>query len=321
MPGVGIQVPPNLSDWWPELVRAGATDLGGLSANGDHISPEHPFPSPTQVRKRLAGDGFALTERLCVYPEYIDREWIAEPVLDVIKSRYWSFIPRRGSGRRAELRVADDAAPRAIERAARGQRADARGADRAVRRAAPRGDRGHARRRRRAAPPPGRRHRHVRRQPQHQRLQRVHGRAARSAASASRALARRLRALARGVRAARPRGGRGRRDRDLHPVRDPPRLGAGGLRGLAAVRQADRAPAAPARLLADGGRAHVRRQRPGAAGGVRAAARGRARVDARHGGRGPARRRPRADLAQQAAGGALGARSSRPRTPRASARP
>ena len=41
-----MQIPPNLSDWWPELVDAGATDLGGLSANGDHISPEHPFPSP-----------------------------------------------------------------------------------------------------------------------------------------------------------------------------------------------------------------------------------------------------------------------------------
>jgi FO synthase len=121
MPEVGIQVPPNLSDWWPQLVRAGATDLGGLSANGDHISPEHPFPSPAQVRKRLAEDGVALSERLCVYPEYIDREWISEPVLDVIKSRYWSFIPRRGSGRRAEVRVADDAAPRAVERALDGR--------------------------------------------------------------------------------------------------------------------------------------------------------------------------------------------------------
>src|SRR5918994_3766528 len=50
----------------------GATDLGGLSANGDHISPEHPFPSPHQVRKRLAAEGAALTERLCVYPQYID---------------------------------------------------------------------------------------------------------------------------------------------------------------------------------------------------------------------------------------------------------
>ncbi|HEY3729532.1 MAG TPA: 5-amino-6-(D-ribitylamino)uracil--L-tyrosine 4-hydroxyphenyl transferase CofH [Solirubrobacteraceae bacterium] len=121
MPEIGIQVPPNLSDWWPELVSAGATDLGGLSANGDHISPEHPFPSPAQVRKRLAVDGVALSERLCVYPEYIDPEWISEPVLDVIKSRYWSFIPRRGSGRRAQLSVAGDLAPRAIERAQAGR--------------------------------------------------------------------------------------------------------------------------------------------------------------------------------------------------------
>jgi FO synthase len=117
MPSVGIQVPPNLSDWWSELVGAGATDLGGLSANGDHISPEHPFPSPSVVRKRLAGDGFALSERLCVYPEYIDPEWVSEPVMDVIRGRFWSFIPRRGSGRRMELTVGDGVAPRAVQRA------------------------------------------------------------------------------------------------------------------------------------------------------------------------------------------------------------
>ncbi len=99
MPDVGIQVPPNLADWWPELVAAGATDLGGLSANGDHISPEHPFPSPHQVRKRLQADGYALTERLCVYGSYIDPEWVEQGVMDVIKSCYWSFIPRRGSAR------------------------------------------------------------------------------------------------------------------------------------------------------------------------------------------------------------------------------
>ena len=51
MPDVGIQVPPNLADWWRELVAAGATDLGGLSANGDHISPEHPFPRPTRCAR------------------------------------------------------------------------------------------------------------------------------------------------------------------------------------------------------------------------------------------------------------------------------
>jgi FO synthase len=99
MGDVGIQIPPNLADWWGELVAAGATDLGGLSANGDHISPEHPFPSPHQVRKELQRDGVALTERLCVYPQYIDPEWVAPGVLDTIKAKYWSFIPRRGSGR------------------------------------------------------------------------------------------------------------------------------------------------------------------------------------------------------------------------------
>jgi FO synthase len=98
MGDVGIQIPPNLADWWPELLAAGATDLGGLSANGDHISPEHPFPSPHQVRKQLQAGGVALTERLCVYPQYIDPEWMAPAVMDTIKVKYWSFIPRRGSG-------------------------------------------------------------------------------------------------------------------------------------------------------------------------------------------------------------------------------
>ncbi len=105
MPDVGVQVPPNLSEFWPELVEAGATDLGGLSANGDHISPEEPFPSPHQVRKELAPRGYALSERLCVYPQYMDPEWMEQGVLDVVKLKYWSFIPRRGSGRRSEERI------------------------------------------------------------------------------------------------------------------------------------------------------------------------------------------------------------------------
>jgi FO synthase len=116
MADVGVQVPPNLADWWPELVDAGATDLGGLSANGDHISPEEPFPSPHQVRKELAPRGFALTERLCAYPQYLDPEWMEQGVLDVVKLKYWSFIPRRGSGRRQEEQVAPEIAPRAIEK-------------------------------------------------------------------------------------------------------------------------------------------------------------------------------------------------------------
>jgi len=122
MPDVGIQVPPNLSEHWPELVAAGATDLGGLSANGDHISPEHPFPSPHQVRKRLAQDGVALTERLCVYGKYIDADWVAQGVLDTITTKYWSFIPRRGSGRtEAPFSINNDLVGPAVARARTGE--------------------------------------------------------------------------------------------------------------------------------------------------------------------------------------------------------
>jgi FO synthase len=121
MPDVGIQIPPNLADWWPELVEEGATDLGGLSANGDHISPEEPFPSPHQVRKQLAPRGYALTERLCAYPQYLDPEWMEQSVLDVVKLKFWSFIPRRGSGRRRSEPPAPELAPRAIERGRRGE--------------------------------------------------------------------------------------------------------------------------------------------------------------------------------------------------------
>jgi len=120
MPDVGVQVPPNLSDAWAELVEAGATDLGGLSANGDHISPEEPFPSPHEVRKGLAPKGYALTERLCVYPQYMDSEWMEQGVLDVIKLKYWSFIPRKGSGRRNGEMIDSKLAPLAIEKGREG---------------------------------------------------------------------------------------------------------------------------------------------------------------------------------------------------------
>jgi FO synthase len=121
MPDVGIQIPPNLADWWDDLVDAGATDLGGLSANGDHISPEHAFPSPHEVRKRLRPRGYALTERLCVYPQYLEPDWMEQGVLDVVKLKYWSFIPRRGSGRREERAIDPELAPAAVEKGVRGE--------------------------------------------------------------------------------------------------------------------------------------------------------------------------------------------------------
>src|SRR5262249_28328945 len=54
---------------------------------------------------------------LCVYPQYMDQEWIEQGVLDVIKTKFWSFIPRRGSGRRDERPIHSELVPAAIGKA------------------------------------------------------------------------------------------------------------------------------------------------------------------------------------------------------------
>ena len=250
MPDVGIQIPPNLSDWWVDLVEEGATDLGGLSANGDHISPEQAFPSPHQVRKRLAPQGYALTERLCAYPQYLEPEWIEQSVLDVVKLKFWSFIPRKGSGRREERVDRPGRCPaRDREGAARARRSPRRSWPRCSPRRA-RGDRGDACRGRRAARRAGRRDRDLRRQPQHQLHQHLRRRLRVLRVRAGQALARRLPRDGGRLPGAGPGGGRLRRDRDLHAGRHPPGLHARALRALAAAGQGGRAADPPARVLA-----------------------------------------------------------------------
>jgi FO synthase len=72
------------------------------------------------MRKRLAPRGAALSERLCVYPQYMNPTWLEQGVLDAIKVKYWSFIPRGESGRREERTIRRDLVPAAIARAQSG---------------------------------------------------------------------------------------------------------------------------------------------------------------------------------------------------------
>ncbi|MBA3262836.1 MAG: 5-amino-6-(D-ribitylamino)uracil--L-tyrosine 4-hydroxyphenyl transferase CofH, partial [Thermoleophilaceae bacterium] len=46
-----------------------------------------------------------------------DPAWMDQGVLDVVKSSYWSFIPRNGSGRREERTIRHDLVPGAVARA------------------------------------------------------------------------------------------------------------------------------------------------------------------------------------------------------------
>jgi FO synthase len=74
-PRARIQAPPNLIDAeFALLLRAGIDDWGGVSpVTPDHVNPERPWPQIDLLRERSAEAGFALRERLTIYPEFVRR--------------------------------------------------------------------------------------------------------------------------------------------------------------------------------------------------------------------------------------------------------
>jgi FO synthase len=78
---VHLQAPPNLSPHDVEtIVGAGIDDWGGVSpVTPDHVNPEYPWPHLDELARRTTAAGHQLTERLCVYPEYVRRPdpWLA----------------------------------------------------------------------------------------------------------------------------------------------------------------------------------------------------------------------------------------------------
>jgi len=73
---INVQAPPNLSDEkYPSLLKAGLNDWGGISPlTIDFINPEKPWPHIAELAARTADEGYELTERLNVYPEYVHRD-------------------------------------------------------------------------------------------------------------------------------------------------------------------------------------------------------------------------------------------------------
>lgn len=80
-PAACLQAPPNLvAGEYGRLIGAGIDDWGGVSPlTIDHVNPERPWPQIELLRERSAEAGFELRERLCVYPEFVQR---GEPWLD-----------------------------------------------------------------------------------------------------------------------------------------------------------------------------------------------------------------------------------------------
>ncbi|MFJ5548507.1 bifunctional FO biosynthesis protein CofGH [Streptomyces sp. NPDC093225] len=80
-PSACLQAPPNLvEDEYARLIGAGIDDWGGVSPlTIDHVNPERPWPQIERLAQESAAAGFELRERLCVYPEFVQR---GEPWLD-----------------------------------------------------------------------------------------------------------------------------------------------------------------------------------------------------------------------------------------------
>ena len=73
---MNIQSPPNLlSEDYPDLLKAGINDWGGISpVTKDFINPEAAWPLISSLAARTATAGFVLRERLAIYPEFSARK-------------------------------------------------------------------------------------------------------------------------------------------------------------------------------------------------------------------------------------------------------
>jgi FO synthase len=81
-PRMNIQAPPNLSADYGPLLLAGINDWGGISPlTPDFINPEAPWPELGRLERLCADAGYALRERLTIYPEYARDERFVAPGL------------------------------------------------------------------------------------------------------------------------------------------------------------------------------------------------------------------------------------------------
>jgi 7,8-didemethyl-8-hydroxy-5-deazariboflavin synthase CofG subunit len=89
-PNMNVQAPPNLSPQQIELfLDAGINDWGGISPlTRDYVNPEAPWPHIDALGERCARAGFTLRERLAIYPEYINDEWLDPAVATKVRAMW-----------------------------------------------------------------------------------------------------------------------------------------------------------------------------------------------------------------------------------------
>ncbi|NNF55525.1 MAG: 5-amino-6-(D-ribitylamino)uracil--L-tyrosine 4-hydroxyphenyl transferase CofH [Acidimicrobiales bacterium] len=97
-PEIHLQAPPNLSDDFGQLLRAGIDDWGGVSpVTADHVNPERPWPEVDHIRMVTEQAGFVLAPRLTIYPEFAldPHTWLHEDLHFAVMDRAESQLLAR----------------------------------------------------------------------------------------------------------------------------------------------------------------------------------------------------------------------------------
>jgi 7,8-didemethyl-8-hydroxy-5-deazariboflavin synthase CofG subunit len=97
-PDMNIQAPPNLSPVDHRLLlRAGINDWGGISpVSRDYVNPEAAWPMIDALARTCEAEGFALRERLAIYPEYVRSEYLDAALVDVVDRLQAEISPANG---------------------------------------------------------------------------------------------------------------------------------------------------------------------------------------------------------------------------------
>lgn len=85
-PDVPVQIPPNLNPHWRELLPL-VDDLGGISAEGDEVNPDHPWDPPAVYADAAREVGRELRHRWAVHDRFVREGWVSPRVGQVIDDR------------------------------------------------------------------------------------------------------------------------------------------------------------------------------------------------------------------------------------------
>ncbi|MHB1508480.1 MAG: 5-amino-6-(D-ribitylamino)uracil--L-tyrosine 4-hydroxyphenyl transferase CofH [Acidimicrobiales bacterium] len=109
-PEVHVQAPPNLTEDFSALLRAGIDDWGGVSpVTADHVNPERAWPALEKLEAVTLEHGHELAPRLAVHPR-----WAGEPVKWLDESMRFSVLDRsdaEGLARDSAWSSGSDASP------------------------------------------------------------------------------------------------------------------------------------------------------------------------------------------------------------------